>query len=156
MAYEYNLRRLFRPQVDQLPLSEQLSIYHQRDLTYSHLYRLGTDLFGRSGIRTRRRLIDASVCSPQSLVPHRTLLQRSLDGKSPTPFHMHRHKKFEIESSTVNLEALFPMLTNDGSLDLNKTGTGSDNPLGVIADDFTTMWQRNWIRERECVGVWTI
>ena len=74
MAYEYNLRGLFRPQLDQLPLSEQLVSYQQRDMTASHLYRVGGALFGSRGITTRRRLIDSSLYSSTDLPPHATLL----------------------------------------------------------------------------------
>ena len=82
MAYEYNLRGLFRVRVDQLPLLDQLPHYYQRDLTSSHLYRLGTDLLGKSTIKVRRRLIDASLYFTPPAQRHTAPLNTSLDGRS--------------------------------------------------------------------------
>ena len=82
MSYEHDFRGLFRVRVDQLSLSEQLPHYHQRNLTSSHLYRLGNDLFGKREIEVRRRLIDSSYYSPPPVQLHTALLKRSLDGRS--------------------------------------------------------------------------
>ena len=85
MSYEHDLRGLFRLRVDQLPLSEQLPHYHQRNLTSSHLYRLGNDLFGKREVEVRRRLIDSSHYSPAPVQLHTALPKRSLDGRSCKP-----------------------------------------------------------------------
>ena len=85
MAYEYDLRRLFRPQIDRLPALEQIPFYHQRDMTTSHLYRVGTSLFGGNGIVSRRRLIDSSLYSSTAQTPHTALLHKTMDGRSHPP-----------------------------------------------------------------------
>ena len=149
MAYEYNLRRLFRPQLEQLSLSEQISLYDRRDLTYSHLFRLGTGLFSGSGISTRRRLIDASVYTQHSVVPHRYLFQRSPDGHFPAQFRMHRNRKFDLEPSTAKLESYDsipqnPALTKNGNFVVQM---GSDDP--DKADDVTKDWYKTWTEARE-------
>ena len=129
MSYEYNLKRLFQPQVDQLPLSEQLPHYYERDLASSHLYRLGTDLFKESGIKTRRRLIDASLYSPPSLLPHRALLKKYVDGTSPPP---------ATESCSAKCKPLhLPTL--------KKTLDFSDSSLECGADYYC----HNWTEERQ-------
>ena len=79
----YNLRGLFRPQLDELPLSEQLVLYQQRDMTTSHLYRTGTLLFGSRGATIRRRTIDSSLYSSTDISPHARLFNRSLNGGLP-------------------------------------------------------------------------
>ena len=52
--------------------------YKQRDLTQSHLCRLGARLFGSVSIR--RRIIDSDKFLPPIKTPHATLLERNLDG----------------------------------------------------------------------------
>ncbi len=59
MELDLGLRRLLhRPSVDDLPESEQLQHYYQRDFNPSHLYRTGVKLFGKE-IGTRKRVIFA-------------------------------------------------------------------------------------------------
>ena len=82
MTYEYNLRRLFLPPIESLPIGEQLTHYRQRDLVPSHLYRLGTSLFGRSSLATRRRVFDAEHFPQHNGVNHYELLNKSLDGRA--------------------------------------------------------------------------
>ena len=57
---DLGLRRLFRPPIDHLPVSEQLKYYHQRDFVPSHLYRMGAKLFGKE-TAVRKRIIEASI-----------------------------------------------------------------------------------------------
>ena len=82
MTYEYNLRRLFLPPIESLPIEDQLTRYSQRDLVPSHLHRIGTHLFGGCSFNARCRVIDASHYSPQSGVIHHTSLNTSLDGRT--------------------------------------------------------------------------
>ena len=82
MTYEYNLRRLFLPPIESLPIGEQLTHYRQRDLAPSHLFRLGTNLFGRSSLAVRRRVFEAEQFPPRTGVNHQALLNKSLDGKT--------------------------------------------------------------------------
>lgn len=82
MTYEHNLRRLFLPPIESLPIEEQLTRYKQRDFIPSHLYRIGTHLFGGSAFNVRRRVIDAGQFSPPSGVGHHVYLNASLDGKT--------------------------------------------------------------------------
>ena len=58
---------------------EELQRYRQRDLIPSHLYRLGTKLFGSEP--PRHRVIDAARYVPRELVPHATNLRRTWDGR---------------------------------------------------------------------------
>ena len=62
---DWGLKRLFRPSVETLPVSEQLQYYHQRDFLPSHLYRLGLNLFGKDSGRIRKRVINA----PPATIP---------------------------------------------------------------------------------------
>lgn len=82
MTYEYNLRRLFLPPIESLPIEDQLTRYRQRDLVPSHLHRIGTHLFGGCSFNARRRVVDASHYSPQSDVIHHTLLNTSFNGRT--------------------------------------------------------------------------
>ena len=59
--------------------TDQLRRYRQRDLIPSHLYRLGTKLFGSEPLR--RRVIEASHYVPRELVPHAINLSRTWDGQ---------------------------------------------------------------------------
>lgn len=148
MAYEYDLRALFRPQIDHLPLSEQLLHYHQRDLSASHLYRLGTGLFGGSGIKNRRRLIDASLYSPPSLLPHTVLLNRSLDGRPPGPPTERKSSDLDCSSADYKIKKRYgslPILTKSGRLDVE---SGSDTLTGVSAEDFTKSQYQKWMEMR--------
>ena len=70
MTYEYSLRRLFRDPIDHLPISEQLQYYNQRSLARSHVYRLGTSLFGGHAPTIRRRCIDATHYTAVQRTPH--------------------------------------------------------------------------------------
>lgn len=127
--YEYNLRGLFRPQLDQLPLSEQLVLYQQRDMTASHLYRVGAALFGSRGVTTRRRLIDSSLYSS----PHATLLNGPLTRGSPhfrTGYKSTLQQSHSDCSSSTTLPTLFRSEDLDGS-DLRFTKL---NYLKWIAD----------------------
>ena len=81
MTYEYSLRRLFLPPIESLPIGEQLTHYRQRDLVPSHLYRLGTSLFGRSSLTTRRRVFNAEHFPQHNGVNHYEQLNKSLDGR---------------------------------------------------------------------------
>ena len=82
MTYEYNLRRLFLPPIESLPIEDQLTRYRQRDLVPSHLHRIGTHLFGGCSFNARHRVVDASHYSPQSDVIHHTLLNTSFNGRT--------------------------------------------------------------------------
>ncbi len=81
MTYDYNLKKLFLPPIESLPIEEQLTHYRQRNLVPSHLHRIGTHLFGGSSFNVRRRVIDASHFSPHNGINHLALLNASFDGK---------------------------------------------------------------------------
>lgn len=136
MSYEYNLRGLFRPKIDQLPLLEQVPHYYQRDLASSHLYRLGTDLFGGSGIKTRRRLIDASLYSPP-LVPQRTS-KNSLDSTSP-PSRVPHNKQC---NAVLRTSDLLPASTKKRKPDVKNDSGYQTN------EDFTKRQYQQWLEER--------
>lgn len=82
MTYECDLKRLFLPPIECLPIGEQLTHYRQRDLVPSHLHRIGTRLFGGCSFNSRRRVIDASHYSPRNGINHQALLNASFDGKT--------------------------------------------------------------------------
>lgn len=56
---DLGLQRLFRPPFDHLPVEEQLSHYHQRDLMPTHVFRVGMKIFGKKP-PIRRRVIEGS------------------------------------------------------------------------------------------------
>ena len=105
MAYECNVRArgLFRPQLHQLP-SEHVVLYKQRDMTASHLYRVGGALFGSRGIEIRRRLVDSSLFSSTDLSPHARLFTTPLNG-GPSRVHTGRksaaHSHSDYSGSTT-------------------------------------------------------
>ena len=105
MAYEYNLRGLFRPQLDQLPLSEQVFLYQQRDMTASHLLRIGASLFESRGMSTiRKRMIDSIYYSSAGLSPHSKLFNRRLSGGYPhfcTGWKSAVHSDSDCNNSTL-------------------------------------------------------
>lgn len=105
MAYEYNLRGLFRPQLDRLPLSEQVVLYQQRDMTASHLLRIGASLFESRGMSTiRKRMIDSIYYSSAGLSPHSILFNRRLSGGYPhfcTGWKSAVHSDSDCNNSTL-------------------------------------------------------
>ena len=83
---------------------QELLRYRQRDLIPSHLYRLGTKLFGSEP--TRHRVIDASRYVQRELVPHAENLRRTWDGR---PIETAREKKplaLQRRHSDVNLHSV--------------------------------------------------
>lgn len=106
-------------------VSSQLHRYRQRDLTPSHLYRLGTKLFRSEP--TRHRVIDAAHYVPRELVPHETNLRRTWDGK---PL-----EKVYDRSQRTSLQRRH----SDQSLNSVKTS------------DFTQDQYRQWMDERRSV-----
>jgi len=98
MSYEYNLRKLFLPPIESLPEKEQLSRLKHRDLEPSHLYRLGTGLFGGTAFTTRTRVIDAEHFSTYSSggVKHQTLIDTAFGCKDKT---QHTNKTGRIVKS---------------------------------------------------------
>ena len=137
MAYEYNLRGLFRPQIDRLPLSGQLIHYHQRDLTASHLYRLGASLFRGSGITTRRRLIDATLYSSTALSPHTALFSRSLDDRSLTGYKSSHNSKDHNTNNSTSIS--LPTLCKSEKVDICSSSHSQ----------FTKCEYQKWIADRQ-------
>ena len=87
--------------------SQELHCYRQRDLIPSHLYRLGTKLFGSEPIR--HRVIDASRYVPRELVPHAANLRRTWDGRPlETAQHLREKKPLALQRrhSDVNLNSV--------------------------------------------------
>lgn len=136
MTYECDLRRLFQPPIDHLPLTEQLTYYRQRDLIPSHLYRVGTRLFGSSIAGARHRVIDASLQSPHKGVCHETLLQRSLDGKEASLALHH-----SIRTSSASIKC------NPGAIGRSHS-VPSVSHLGSENSDFSELQYRKWLLER--------
>lgn len=105
MAYEYNLRGLFRPRLDQLPLSEQVVLYQQRDMTASHLLRVGASLFESRRTSIRKRMIDSSYYySSSGLSPHSELFNRRLNDGYPhsrTGWKSAVHSDSDCNNSTI-------------------------------------------------------
>ena len=97
----------------------QLDNYRQRDLTASHLYRLGTKIFG-SEPPTRRRVHEAADFHPPEHTPHRANLRRTWDGKPLVP-------------------ARKPLLVRRHS---------EQSLVGVRTADFTEDQYRQWVEER--------
>ena len=127
MTYEYNLRGLFRPPIDHLPPSSQLPFYRQRDLVPSHLYRLGTGIFGNEPLR-RRRVFDASLYSPPQKTPHSTLLKRSVDGR-PVPLVCSRLDAQSKEKALSSCDQL-----NEGQ---------------IVGESFTEAQYKQWLSNRQ-------
>ena len=139
MSYECDLRRLFKPPIDHLPLSEQLTYYRQRDLVPSHLYRVGTRLFGSSGIGARHRVTDTSFHSPSKGVCHEILLQRSLDGKEaslPSHYGMHTGSA-GIKGHQQQFRAI-----------RKSRSEPSVSHLGFENSDFSEPQYRKWLSDR--------
>lgn len=103
-------------------VSHQLDSYRQRDLTASHLYRLGTKIFG-SEPPTRRRVIEAADFQPPQYTPHRANLRRTWDGKPLVP-------------------ARKPLLVRRHS---------EQSLVGVSPADFTEEQYRQWMEERRSI-----
>ena len=105
-------------------LADKLHGYRQRDLTPSHLYRLGTKLFGSEPVR--HRVIDAAHYVPRKLVPHVVNLRRTWDGQPLDELRRERSEKLQRRHSEQNL--------ND-----------------VSTSDFTQEQYRQWMEERKRV-----
>ena len=105
-------------------LADKLHGYRQRDLTPSHLYRLGTKLFGSEPVR--HRVIDAAHYVPWKLVPHVVNLRRTWDGQPLDELRRERSEKLQRRHSEQNL--------ND-----------------VSTSDFTQEQYRQWMEERKRV-----
>ena len=101
-------------------VSRQLDNYRQRDLTASHLYRLGTKIFG-SEPAIRRRVHDTSEFQSPQYTPHRDNLRRTWDGKPLVP-------------------ARKPLLVRRHS---------EQSLVGVRTADFTEKQYRQWVEERK-------
>ena len=128
MTYEYNLRGLFRPPIDHLPPSSQLPFYRQRDLVPSHLYRLGTGIFGSEPLR-RRRVFDAALYLQPHKIPHATLLKRPFDGR-PVPLVCRR-----LDAQSTEEKAL-------SSHDQLNEGR-------VVGEGFTEAQYKQWLSNRQ-------
>ena len=104
--------------------SEELQRYRQRSLIPSHLYRLGTKLFGSEP--TRHRVIDAARFVRRELVPHAIHLRRTWDGRP--------------------LETAQDVLAKKPSV-LQRTHS-EQNLNAVKTSDFTEAQYRQWMDER--------
>lgn len=105
----------------EISLSEELHRYRQRDLIPTHLYRLGTKLFGSEP--TRRRVIDAARYVPRELVPHAVNLRRTWDGR-PLEIAQQKPSTLQRRHSDLNLDS-------------------------VKARDFTEDQYRQWMDQRK-------
>lgn len=106
-------------------MSGELHCYRQRDLTQSHLYRLGTKLFRSEP--TRQRVLEAAYYVPRELVPHTINLRRTWDGK-PLDSVYHRSQRPPLQRRH------------------------SDQCLnGVNTSDFTQDQYRQWMDERRSI-----
>lgn len=101
--------------------TDQLQRYRQRDLTPSHLYRLGTKLFGSEPIR--HRVIEAAHYVPRRLIPHTINLRRTWDGKPLDDVRPQKPQVLQRKHSEQNLNA-------------------------VKTSDFTQAQYRQWMDER--------
>ena len=128
MTYEYNLRGLFRPPIDHLPPSSQLPFYRQRDLVPSHLYRLGTGIFGSEPLR-RRRVFDAALYLQPQKTPHGALLKRSFDGR-PAPLVCRR---LDAQSKEEKALSSYDQL-NEGR---------------IVGESFTEAQYKQWLSNRQ-------
>ena len=54
---DLGLKRLYRPPIDKLPISEQVKFYNQRNLLDSKLFRIGNSIWGA---QSRTRIVNAS------------------------------------------------------------------------------------------------
>lgn len=106
-------------------MSSQVHRYRQRDLTPSHLYRLGTKLFRSEP--TRHRVINAAHYVPRELVPHARNLRRTWDGK-PLDNVYDRSQRLPLQRRH-----------SDQSLNSVKTS------------DFTQDQYRQWMDERRSI-----
>ena len=104
-----------------MEVTNQLQCYRQRDLTPSHLYRLGTKLFGSEP--TRHRVIEAAHYVPRKLVPHTINLRRTWDGKPLEDVRSQRPVILQRRHSEQNLNT-------------------------VKTSDFTQDQYRQWMDER--------
>ena len=140
-SYECDLRRLFRSPLDHLPASEQLARYRQRDLVPSHLYRLGTKLLGSH--HPRRRVIDASLYTPQERTPHAQLIRRSWDGRTVASTSSGPESTNQTHLARTNTLPVSASLAQEAPRD-----AGGRNTMGLKARDFSMEDYRRWISER--------
>lgn len=110
--WRISLRRLFRPPLDSLPISEQLEHYHKRDFLPSHLFRIGLDLFGKNQ-DVRKRVIVASrpATHDSAIRPGEREQEVTRDSKSRKPI-----EPAAILSSSISSDRY----TSSGGLDYRK------------------------------------
>lgn len=60
-ANDCSLHSIRPPDIDHLPIEEQLQHFHQRDIMPSHIFRVGMKIFSKKP-PVRRRIIDSSIC----------------------------------------------------------------------------------------------